>query len=517
MRAVPQFILAALLLLASAAHAGVVERLMMPGDVGRAHADIEADCGKCHQAFDRSSQRTLCLECHDEVELDLERDTGYHGRAPIGADQACNTCHHEHRGRDGDVLGLDRDTFDHDVTDHPLVGRHESVTCEACHVPDTPHREAPGACNDCHRDDDPHRGTLGQTCGDCHTPDGWQNGRFDHATTGLVLEGEHRQAACASCHPAERYENTPTDCVSCHRAEDVHRGGFGSQCGDCHSPAGWKTGFDHDRDTKFQLHGTHRGLECRSCHASDPRSETLAGTCVSCHQADDAHRGRLGPGCDDCHGSVSWSPASFDHGRDTDFQLQGAHQRADCQTCHLQPPREKKLGEDCYACHRTDDVHEGQQGTACGRCHGSDSWEGKVFFDHEITRFPLLGVHAIASCEQCHASMPFKAAEQDCVGCHADVDAHQGRLGPRCQDCHNPNAWKLWDFDHGTRTRFALRGAHTDLECRACHQRPVHSGVELERDCYGCHERDDTHRGAFGRECERCHTEVKWRGAERLR
>ena len=72
-------------------------------------------------------------------------------------------------------------------------------------------------------------------------------------------------------------------------------------------------------------------------------------------------------------------------------------------------------------------------------------------------------------------------------------------------DCHSPESWSRWEFDHGARTRFALDGAHEDLSCETCH---VRSSVEVEKprmECVSCHERDDAHAGAFGTACQRCH------------
>ena len=42
------------------------------------------------------------------------------------------------------------------------------------------------------------------------------SGSFDHLSTGFPLDGQHRQAACDSCHEKGLFKGTPTRCVACH-------------------------------------------------------------------------------------------------------------------------------------------------------------------------------------------------------------------------------------------------------------------------------------------------------------
>jgi hypothetical protein len=66
----------------------------------------------------------------------------------------------------------------------------------------------------------------------------------------------------------------------------------------------------------------------------------------------------------------------FDHGKETGFALSGAHGKLACEACHRQPPDEVKLKQDCLSCHEKDDVHLGQYGRQCDRCHSTVSWKG---------------------------------------------------------------------------------------------------------------------------------------------
>ena len=496
------------------ARAQSFEKLVMPGPLSKAHADLESDCSKCHAPFKREAQAALCLACHDHanVAADLKAKTGFHGRSPAVAGSDCRACHPEHKGRDADIVALERDTFPHGFTDYALHGAHARVACEGCHPAGREFRAAPSDCFACHAADDAHHGKLGKDCASCHGETAWREARFDHDKTKFKLDGRHRDVACAQCHPGERYENTPTDCVSCHQLNDVHRGRFGSKCETCHETGRWKTrSFDHARKTSFPLTGKHATASCESCHVGGLYDRKLSTDCVSCHRGDDVHEGRNGAACQDCHTTAAWKPVRFDHDRDTKFPLRGAHHDVRCEACHTGNVHTQKLATDCVSCHQRDDVHKGQQGRDCGRCHTESGWKEKAAFDHDLARFPLLGLHAVVSCEECHATAAYRGTPRDCFSCHAKVDKHEARLGTNCERCHNPNDWKLWKFDHATQTEFPLRGAHGALACEVCHAEPVHGAIQISKSCNSCHASEDPHRGSFGASCERCHGETDWR------
>jgi len=500
--------LLAALLAAGSAAAGPLDALVSPGELSHAHADLERDCGKCHRPFEAGAQAQLCLACHEAVAADRLAHTGLHGRSRSAAGDVCRTCHPEHRGRGAALVTLDRASFPHGDTDHPLRGAHTSVPCASCHAAGKKWRDAPADCAACHRGADPHAGRLGEDCARCHGETSWHETRFDHGATRFALEGAHAQVACGACHPTARYTDAPTDCGACHAVDDVHRGRLGADCASCHGVGGWKeVRFDHGK-TRFALRGAHARASCDACHASGAAPSALPTDCGSCHGADDVHEGRNGPRCGDCHGASAWKPAGFDHGR-TRFPLRGAHAAARCESCHTQGVG-PKLETRCAACHGRDDPHRGEQGEDCGRCHGEAGWRDAVSFDHDLARFPLLGLHAVAACEECHSSAAFRGAERTCAGCHAKDDRHERRLGTACETCHNANGWPLWRFDHDARTAFALHGAHERASCESCHRQPVQERISLPQRCASCHGRDDPHRGGFGARCEDCHVERGW-------
>jgi hypothetical protein len=484
--------------------AASLETLVMPGKLIQGHAKYEQECSNCHQLFSKQSQSRLCLDCHEDVDADVRSEKGFHGRSGVG-DQECKACHADHLGRTADIVPFSRETFDHEQTDYPLRGAHATVECAGCHATGKKYRAARQECFSCHEDDDVHHGNLGEACTDCHEVKGWKQHEFDHDETDYRLLGKHAEVACDGCHAGERYEGTPEACNDCHRFNDVHAGRFGAACDDCHSARGWKKiTFDHD-ETDFRLQGRHRKVSCAGCHREGDFGRELPGDCHSCHRDVDKHKGNYGKQCDSCHGTDGWDKARFDHDANSDFPLRGRHEEVACNACHRGSAEQEELGKSCLDCHRSDDVHAGKQGEQCGSCHNESGWGEQVRFDHDLARFPLLGLHAVVPCEECHLSAVYTDASMQCVDCHADDDAHEERLGPRCADCHNPNGWALWEFDHDSSTDFRLDGGHAGIQCEACHRDPVRGRFRVLSSCDSCHRRDDVHDGRFGRYCERCH------------
>lgn len=447
-------------------------------------------CQQCHFDEHRGQLGQACRECHDErhfkpaTRFDHGRSdfplTGQHTRV------ACEKCHP--RIRDTRTR---RDAFP-----APMFASFMQMV-------DIPH----ASCSDCH--EDVHNGRFGQDCESCHVTRGWKvikPGVRDtsfHDAHRFPLRGKHARVPCKSCHgpfpgrPAVFRGLEFKECTSCHY--DSHLGQLKVSnngrrsirpCDDCHAETGFlPTGYefeDHQK-TSFPLEGAHASVPCNLCHIQRPRFASriprfLAaklrreqrpqifsfaelriekfGTCNDCHQ--DVHGGqfvRTTPkkACEDCHRVDSWFELSFDHDRDTDFPLTGAHREATCNGCHwpdLRGPRGKPIdhyrGVDpsCSSCHF--DVHLGQLAQAgvsreprtvgetnCERCHDTEDWSAEAF-DHndpKMAQFPLEGKHAQAECETCHQKVRvnartetdhYKPLPTTCAGCHRDY--HEGAL-----------------------------------------------------------------------------------------
>jgi hypothetical protein len=501
--------------MAVTAYANPLEKLLMPGELTSAHADLESNCSACHDRTNRPRQRALCLACHDHeaVAADIDKGQGFHGRAAGKAQ--CNACHTEHKGRGADIVHLDRAAFDHRRTDFELTGAHVAAGCDSCHKEGRKFREAPGQCVDCHRDDDSHRGKLGTDCAQCHETSAFKATKFDHARTRFPLENAHEKVACAACHRDPGFKDTPMRCVDCHAADDLHRGSRGTDCASCHGTVEWKSSrFDHAKEANYPLEGKHATIACDACHRGGDLKAPLPKECNGCHAAADEHAGRFGPACKDCHGQQEWPVHDYDHAAHTEsrFELRGAHEKLDCHACHTGVLKQQQMAKDCYGCHAADDAHAGSMGRECQSCHKESAWQDDVRFDHDLAGFPLVGLHINVACEECHASRAYRDAPLECFACHKAKDVHEGRLAEKCETCHNANGWAFWQFDHGKQTKFALVGAHSRLGCRDCHVEPAHD-VALPKECSACHLRDDIHDGRFGRDCGHCHGTESFRQA----
>jgi hypothetical protein len=468
------------------------------------HFDVK--CDKCHINGKFKDTPKTCVACHKKD------DTKAH-KGKLGTD--CAKCHSE---KDWKTT-----KFDHDKTNFKLLGKHDEVKCDKCHI-DKKYKDTPKLCNSCHKKDDEkaHKGKFGPKCETCHTERDWKEILFDHEKkTKFPLLGKHRAPLkCVSCHKGDLYKDKlQMTCVSCHKKDDdkIHKGNFGSKCETCHVERDWKEIlFDHTKQTKYPLLGKHKTAKCVSCHKGDLYKDKLQMICVSCHKKEDdrAHKGNFGPKCESCHVERDWKEVLFDHDKKTKFPLLGKHRPpVKCVSCHKGDLYKDKLQTTCLSCHEKDDKHKGQEGKKCETCHNEFDWKKTTFKHNTMSKFPLLGSHGPVECKKCHAAVTFKDAKPECWSCHEkdDEKVHKRRLGTECQECHNSRSWKSWDFDHD-KTNFKLAGPHKNIaNCYKCHQRPMSKKVNAPQTCGGCHDRDDVHNGDFGPQCDRCHTGDKWR------
>ncbi|MCS7011953.1 MAG: hypothetical protein NZL98_11330 [Anaerolineales bacterium] len=350
---------------------------------------------------------------------------------------------------------------------------------------------------------------FGNQCGLCHAPF-WEAGGMSE-----------RCQACHTSIAAERsdpntlhgaiYQQSPT--LACRKCHPEHRG--------ANAPLTEFTNgqFPHDQ-LGFSLQGhrfhpNRQPFTCRDCHTPGfPPFDPMI--CQTCHRQIDVtftevHILDFGTQCLACHDGIDTYGDDFDHGRY--FPLTGQHAGKPCSACHQNARARTDLQATpttCYACHASQDIHEGRLGSDCSACHTPEGWR-PAQFDHNLAAFPLTGKHVLVACESCHINRVFQGTPTDCYSCHAQDDAHRGEYGTDCAACHTPEDWKKVSFDHA-RTRFPLTGAHIGLPCTRCHVNNVFKG--LSASCSACHQEPPYHAGLFrNQSCDACHTTVAWRPA----
>jgi nitrate/TMAO reductase-like tetraheme cytochrome c subunit len=460
------------------------------------HAQIGEECSRCHTAFwekDRMADR--CFVCHQEIKGQISSPLTLHG-VMVDANQSleCRQCHPEHRGAIASLTEFSAD-FPHDQLGFSLAS-HPDAICADCHEGNYTSFNAT-TCIDCHKVESnifnsAHVISYGDDCLACHDGIESINTSYVHDLTQFQLTGLHQELECIKCHLGARtitdLQNSPTQCINCHSKDEPHDGRFGTDCEACHDTSGWKPArFDHDL-ANFKLTGKHIDAKCEDCHA-DRSYKGTPSSCVSCHNEDDAHQRQLGDDCSLCHSTDAWEPATFDH-QTSIFKLTGAHLTVECAQCH-ENGTFKGTPTTCYACHATDDKHNGRFGTSCDACHTTIAWKPATF-DHNLSAFRLTNGHANLACQRCH-SKGFSNTPSFCAGCHADPGFHRGMFVNNCAECHNTSNWSASyngshpsiDEDSGIN--------HEGASCRDCHTENLATAT-----CTKCHDSNNPGDGGGG-------------------
>ncbi|TNE70588.1 hypothetical protein EP331_11840 [bacterium] len=402
----------------------------------------------------------------------------------------------------------------------------------------------------------PHGNLIkGLDCSDCHTQQSWKPIKdslaFNHTKqTSFSLIGRHQNTSCTSCHVSLRFDEPKInneDCAACHT--DVHHGKLGENCEQCHNQHSFNDiqGIKIHARTNFPLTGSHAQIQCVNCHQNQKMGAftTLETDCYSCHKKD-YERTRtkaldhvsLGypTECKQCHNSMGWAGAKFDHVSTSGYPLIGAHVSIRCQDCHEIPSmnlHHTPIGpNDCYSCHAQDYQHEhggSNYPTTCLSCHNQTSWDG-ASFNHTSASggFELIGAHKSIDCSSCHVIPSYQpkfaaSSNNDCISCHnAEFQReHGGNYPTTCSTCHKQTTWEGATVNHTEISGgFELVGAHTSLDCSSCHVVPGYQNkftATTQTDCISCHnadyQREHTSTG-FSTTCTDCHKVDTWSGAK---
>jgi hypothetical protein len=463
----------------------------------------KATCRSCHKKEERQAPSRACIACHPD------KHNGRFGKYASGGQTDCGTCH-------TDNVWKPENKFDHGrLTRFPLTGAHAGADCRLCHRGKNPteweHLEqlivkTPGSralsveCMGCHKHENVHQKQYkNDQCLDCHKTPGTTRIKTGagnpvvndaHGLNGkFPLTDGHKNVDCTKCHPGNKFTDAPKQCgPKCH-PDQLHKGSLGDNCVSCHKGGKWEARlFDHDKMTNWPLVGNHRDVLCDSCH---PRRDFAANrgksrTCYNCHKKDDAHDGELGTHCEKCH--VPDGSITFDHNdpKQSDWPLEGGHKPVPCNDCH-KSIRFKPTKRECGGCHGEPDVHRGQLGTLCGRCHDAKDWRN-IHTQHDTPQLRFAGAHDRVSCYKCHTlGKLLEGTGPLCVTCHRNDDVHNNGLGPRCGGCHTQNTWAGARFDHNT-VGCNLTGVHRMVPCVRCHVGG--NFAALSPTCISCHEAD---------------------------
>jgi hypothetical protein len=469
--------------------------------------------------------------------------------------------------------------FDHNKTKYPLRGMHEKVQCIQCHAKPV-FTDAGKNCADCHADI--HRRQMGSNCEQCHTVQGWNIATQqvkDHQNR-FPLLGAHAAVPCESCHKSAavgQFLGLSTRCDSCHLKDWQNTSNpnhpsagpaFASgNCQQCHLFDSWLGAkFDHST-TGFLLSNGHANVPCASCHINNNYNLKIQpADCGNsgCHlttwkQTNNPPHPKAGPAfaasnCANCHSTVSWNTATFDHST-TGFLLTQGHANVPCASCHLNNNYTLTIApRDCgnSGCHltrwqqTTTPVHSTSgpsfAASNCANCHTPAGWDA-ASFDHSITGFTLVGTHMSPSptpCASCHVNNNYTLSSAECMSCHTPdwnktqtlggnipnhITAGFPSTAAACATCHTITKWADGKFDHSS-TGFALVGTHmspTPTPCVSCH---LNNNYTLNTaDCLSCHQPDWNKTQTLGGNvpnhvasnfpttaaaCSTCHTITTW-------
>ncbi|HUM06778.1 MAG TPA: cytochrome c3 family protein [Terriglobales bacterium] len=427
-----------------------------------AHTVPPRQCTDCHVGNNYTITQTACVSCH------LNDFQGAKNPDHVGAGfpQTCETCH--------TTTAWQPASFDHSKSGFPLTGSHTVPPrqCADCHINNN-YTITQTACVSCHQQDynnakspvDHIAAKFATTCETCHDTVSWNNGKFDHSTTGWALTGSHTvpPRACTDCHVGSNYSITQTTCVSCHQQDynnakspvDHITANFPTTCETCHDTVNWNNGkFDHST-TGWALTGSHTvpPRACTDCHVGNNYKLTQT-ACVTCHLNDfnnTTSPNHVSAGfpqtCEVCHDTVKWTDATFDHSK-TGFPLTGSHTVPPrvCADCHVNN-NYTTLPTACYGCHKTDYQNATNPNhiaagfpTTCETCHDTIKWaDGK--FNH--TWFPMNHGGANGVCTTCHTN-PNDFTVFTCTNCHTKSQTDPKHNGVRgyvynsvnCYQCH---------------------------------------------------------------------------------
>ena len=476
-------------------------------------AHENTNCTSCHLNNVFASTPQDCWSCHasDYEATGNETFPNAPDHQALSYGQSCIVCHSMEQWTGA--------IFDHNQTEFPLLGTHETTDCQTCHANNN--YDLPLSCDGCHVIDgvatsnstessyDHATHQINADCETCHTADVWSNLIFDH----LNFSNQN----CEECHLPE-YNNS---------VEPPHgNDNIGTDCQICHNTtANWDISpFAHsETQTGYLLEGAHENTDCSSCHLNNVFASTPQ-DCWSCHASEYDKTGTsnypnspnhndlsYSQSCNICHSTDQWLGAEFDH-NETNFPLVDSHASLNCETCHANNNYDLPLS--CDGCHVIDGVatsnstessydHATHQINAdCETCHTADVWSNLIFDHLNFSN---------QNCEECHLPEHINSENPP----HGNENIQDD-----CELCHtSTSTWLIENFLHSsTQTDFELTGLHIPAECTSCHVNQIFNSTPTSCENTICHLNDfnsttDPNHADYGFPvgyCSHCHETLGW-------
>ena len=292
-----------------------------------------------------------------------------------------------------------------------------------------------------------------------------------------------------------------------------------------------------------KAHSHLEGLtNCTECHTLGKKISN--DKCLVCHtfikERIDVNKGYhsskeiSGKDCITCHSDhngvnfkmIRFDESKFNHS-EAGYELEGAHKKKECKDCHkdefISNKEIKKINNtflgldtECLACHT--DYHQETLSSNCVDCHDMEAFKPVPKFNHDKTKYLLVGKHKDVDCIKCHKKVSLNGQEfqmfsnikfESCTSCHEDV--HNDKFGQNCTKCHSEQSFQIIkgmdSFNHDN-TRFKLEDKHQFVDCKKCHTTKLTDPLK-HNNCTDCH--TDYHEKQFAKQgvapdCSDCHS-----------
>jgi len=359
-----------------------------------------------------------------------------------------------------------------------LEGKHDTLECHDCHLPDKLAQAQELLLWMMDRPDKvpPHAKVPPTVCRSCHqkgeASEYWQE---IEATAGHRVHFESdslrdKNVECLTCHARSAHRFVPVDSTCAQQG--------------CH--------FTEDVEIRLGKMNEQTGLHCAVCHEFTAEVPKLATV--------DSAIGTLRPGdqqCFSCH-EMQQRVANFNSRRD---------------------PHQGKCGM-CHNPHTNVQPADALKSCATAGCHAD--WETVEFHTGKIHRA------AVENCETCHTPHAARVDASDCAGCHERVRGSitgpgvrkpplpfdttkalrslsvlPDRIGPHGKGDAPPDEDPPAALFSGSPPDSFEHARHESLACLTCHTTSSATSTlnfAVPRGCQTCH-----HSSTAGRTCTACH------------